>query len=80
VKAKPVVPREQAHQDVEDAIAHHLAEDAEPAALGFIAALERAYSHFGSSGFRVGGMSWRIAGTPAQSRRYAPPSLRYGLR
>jgi hypothetical protein len=34
----------------------------------------------GSSGFRVGGMSWRIAGTPAQSRRYAPPSLRYGLR
>jgi toxin ParE1/3/4 len=47
VKAKPVVPREQAHRDVEDAIAHYLAEGAETAALGFIDALEQAYAHIG---------------------------------
>jgi len=47
MKAKPVIPREQAHRDVEDAVAHYLAEDAESAALGFIDALEKAYSHIG---------------------------------
>jgi len=47
VKAKPVVPREQAHRDVEDAIALYLAEGAETAALGFIDALEKAYRHIG---------------------------------
>jgi toxin ParE1/3/4 len=45
VKAKPVVPREQAQQDVEDALAYYMAEDAEAAALGFIDALEQAYAH-----------------------------------
>jgi toxin ParE1/3/4 len=45
VKTKPVVPREQARQDVEDAVAHYLGEGAETAALGFIDALEKAYSH-----------------------------------
>lgn len=47
MKVKPVVPREKAHQDVEDAVAHYIAEDAEAAALGFIDALEKAYSHIG---------------------------------
>jgi len=47
VRAKPVVPREQAQQDVEDALAYYMAEDAEAAALGFIDALERAYAHIG---------------------------------
>lgn len=47
MKVKLVVPRELAHRDVEDAVAHYLAEDAEPAALGFIDALEKAYSHIG---------------------------------
>jgi toxin ParE1/3/4 len=47
MKAKPVVPREQAHQDVEDAVAHHLAEDAETAGLGFIEVLEKAYRQIG---------------------------------
>jgi toxin ParE1/3/4 len=47
VKAKPVVPRGQAHRDVEDAVAHYLAEGAETAALGFIDALENAYRHIG---------------------------------
>jgi toxin ParE1/3/4 len=45
VKAKPVVPRAQALRDVDDAITHYLAEDAEPAALGFIDALEKTYGH-----------------------------------
>jgi toxin ParE1/3/4 len=47
VKAKPVVPREQARQDVEDALRHYMAEDAQAAALGFIDALEQAYAHIG---------------------------------
>lgn len=47
MKVKPVVPREQAHRGVEDAVAHYVAEDAEAAALGFIDALEKAYSHIG---------------------------------
>jgi len=47
VRAKPVVPREQAHRDVEDAVAHYLTENAETAALGFIDALENAYRHIG---------------------------------
>lgn len=47
MRAKPVVPREQAHGDVENAVAHYLAEGAESAALGFIDALENAYRHVG---------------------------------
>ena len=47
MKAKPVVPREQARLDVEAAIAHCLGENAAPAALGFIDALEAAYAHIG---------------------------------
>ncbi len=47
MRAKPVVPREQAHRDVNDAVAHYLGEDAESAALGFIDALEKAYAHIG---------------------------------
>jgi toxin ParE1/3/4 len=47
VKTRPVVPRGQARQDVEDAVAHYLDDDAEAAALGFIDALNMAYSHIG---------------------------------
>jgi toxin ParE1/3/4 len=47
VKAKPIVPREQANRDVDDAIKHYLSEGSEPAALGFIDALERGYAHIG---------------------------------
>ena len=48
MRAKPVVPREQANQDVEDALAYYMAEDApKAAALGFIDALEQAYAHIG---------------------------------
>ncbi len=42
---KPVVPRELANRDVESAIDYYLSENAEQAALGFIDALEKAYTH-----------------------------------
>jgi len=47
LKAKPVVPRKLAQRDVEDVVAHYLAQDAQVAALGFIDALEQAYAHIG---------------------------------
>ena len=47
MKAKPVVPRELANRDVDEAIEHYLDEGAEQAALGFIEALEKAYEHIG---------------------------------
>ena len=40
MSAKPVVPREQASQDIEDAIDYYLREAGEAAALGFINATE----------------------------------------
>lgn len=43
--SKPVVPRELANRDIDGAIAYYLSEGAEPAALGFIDALEQAYAH-----------------------------------
>ncbi len=45
MKSKPVISREQAYRDVDEAISHYLSEDAEQAALGFVAKLERAYHH-----------------------------------
>jgi len=54
MKGKPVIPRTLANQDVEDAIRYYLDEQADQAALGFIDALEGAYTHIGrhpASGF-----------------------------
>ncbi len=45
MKGKPIIPREQAHRDIEDAVAYYLDEGAETAATGFIDALEEAYAH-----------------------------------
>ena len=45
MKAKPIIPRKLANQDVYEAIEHYLNEKAEQAALGFINALEQAYAH-----------------------------------
>jgi toxin ParE1/3/4 len=45
VKVKPVIPRDRATQDVDQIIAHYLGEDATSAALGFIDALEDAFTH-----------------------------------
>ena len=47
MKAKTVVPREQADQDVDEALAYYLGEGSDAAALGFIDALEHAYTHIG---------------------------------
>ena len=47
MKAKPIVPRELANQDVDEALEHYLSENADQAALGFIDALEQAYAHIG---------------------------------
>ena len=40
---KPVIPRERAERDIDEAITHYLAEAGEPTALAFIDALQRAY-------------------------------------
>jgi toxin ParE1/3/4 len=40
---KPVIPREQANRDVEDAIEYYLKEGSATAALGLVDALEDAY-------------------------------------
>jgi toxin ParE1/3/4 len=45
VIAKPVVPRELANHDVDEAVAYYLTEGSDEAALGFVDALERAYRH-----------------------------------
>lgn len=45
MNAKPIVPRELANRDIDDAIAFYLSEGAEQAALGFVDALEQAYAH-----------------------------------
>lgn len=45
MRLKPVVPREAANQDIEEAIGYYLSQRAEQAALTFIDALEQAYAH-----------------------------------
>lgn len=47
MKAKTVIAREQAHQDVDEAVAYYLSEVGESVALGLIDALEKAYGHIG---------------------------------
>ena len=47
MKSKPIVPRELAISDVDEAIEYYLSEGAVEAALGFIDALEKAYAHIG---------------------------------
>jgi toxin ParE1/3/4 len=47
VKTKPVIPREQANRDVDEAVAYYLNEAGEAVAMGFVDALERAYGHIG---------------------------------
>ncbi len=47
MKSKPIVPRERANWDVDEAVEHYLSEGAALAAMGFIEALEQAYVHIG---------------------------------
>jgi toxin ParE1/3/4 len=75
VIAKPIVPRELANRDVDEAIGYYLREASDQVALGFIDALERAYRHIrrhpasGSSGYAVelnlpGLRSWPLGRFP----------------
>ncbi|BAU76033.1 type II toxin-antitoxin system RelE/ParE family toxin [Metapseudomonas furukawaii] len=45
MKAKTIIPRARANQDIDDAVSYYLEEGAEQAALGFVHALERAYKY-----------------------------------
>ncbi len=45
MKPKPVVPRELANRDIHNAIDYYLADTAGDAAIGFVYALEAAFSH-----------------------------------
>jgi toxin ParE1/3/4 len=45
VIVKPVVPRQQANRDVDEAIGYYRAEASDRVALAFIGALEQAYRH-----------------------------------
>ena len=47
MKAKVVIPREQANRDVDEAVSYYLSEASEAVALGFIDSLEQAYDHIG---------------------------------
>ena len=67
MKTKPVIPRALALQDVDEAVAHYLTEDAAQAALGFIDELEKAYAHLGRH---------PSAGSPRYGHELALPGLR----
>lgn len=45
MKAKPVIPRQQANRDIDATLARYLGEDSAAAALGFIETVEQAYAH-----------------------------------
>jgi toxin ParE1/3/4 len=45
VSGKPVVPRDSAQRDMEDAVDHYVAPSGLRTALGFIDAVERAFGH-----------------------------------
>lgn len=47
MKAKPIVPRELANRDVDEAFECYLREASDQVALDFVDALERAYRHTG---------------------------------
>lgn len=67
MKPKPVVPREQAIRDVEEAIGYYLSETNPRTALGFIDAIEQAYNHIGSD---------PAAGSPRYAHELGLPDLR----
>jgi toxin ParE1/3/4 len=68
VKSKPVIPRELANRDVDEAVAYYLSEGAAKAALSFIDALERAYEHIGRH---------PATGSPRYAHELNLPGLRF---
>lgn len=78
--AKPIVPRELANRDVDEAIAYYLSEANDRAALGFIDALERAYRHISrhpSSGSSRYSMELNLPGLRAWPLRRFPHIVFY---
>lgn len=67
MSAKPVIPREQANRDVDDAVTYYVKEHAQQAALGLVDALQDAYAHIGR---RPG------AGSPRFAHELDIPQLR----
>lgn len=68
MKSKPVIPRELANRDVDEAIAYYLDEGVDQAALSFIDALERAYTHIGRH---------PASGSPRYAHELNLPGLRF---
>jgi len=69
MKARPVIPRALALQDVEQALDYYLNEEASrAAAAGFIDALERAYNHIARH---------PATGSPRYAHELNLPGLRY---
>jgi toxin ParE1/3/4 len=68
VKAKPVVVRPAASDDIEAAISYYLEEDAPQAALDFVDALDKAYSHLGRN---------PGTGSPRYAHELDVPDLRF---
>lgn len=77
---KPVILREAARQDIDDAIAHYAAEAGAPVALAFIDALERAFRQLArhpASGSPRYASELRIEGLRAWPLRRFPYLLFY---
>jgi toxin ParE1/3/4 len=70
VTAKPIIPREMALRDIDDAISHYLSENAEQAALDFIDQLEQSYSHISK---------YPATGSPRYAHELNLPSLQFWL-
>lgn len=68
MKTKPVVPRERAHRDALEAIDYYLDQGSEPAALGFIEALQQAYRHISRQ---------PASGSPRYAHELNLPDLRF---
>ncbi len=66
--SKPILRRAQAQEDVADAIAHCLEQDAPDAAEGFITALEKAIRHIGRH---------PASGSPRYAGELGLPELRF---
>ena len=67
MKRKLIVPRELANRDVDEAVAYYLNEATEAVALGFIDALEQAYTHIARH---------PATGSPRYAHELNLPSLR----
>lgn len=68
MKSKPVIQRESANRDVDEAVAYYLSGDADQAAPGFIDALEQAYAHIGRH---------PATGSPRYAHELNLPGLRF---